>query len=189
MLSPDGKTLAYVSTQGGARTTNIWVMDLATRRTRNLTGDGSTEIRAHHERQFPPVVVAGRPVDRLHLRSRREVDRCGTGGGRRSLPSDQPVRHARGRQRAAASDHDHARPPPPASPQWSADGSKLLVYELPTRDTFGARMGGFGIAQLSATSQIVEIDVATGARTVITQGPGLKTNPHYLPGGRGRPTC
>ncbi len=69
------------------------------------------------------------------------------------------------------------------SPQWSADGSKLVVYEVPTRETFGARMGGFGIAQLSATSQIVEIDVATGARTVVTQGPGLKTNPHYAAGG------
>ena len=30
--------LAYVSTQGGARTANIWVMDVATKRTRNLTG-------------------------------------------------------------------------------------------------------------------------------------------------------
>ncbi len=30
-VSPDGRSMAYVSTQGGARTTNIWVMDLATR--------------------------------------------------------------------------------------------------------------------------------------------------------------
>jgi Tol biopolymer transport system component len=69
------------------------------------------------------------------------------------------------------------------APQWSADGRKLLVYEVATRETFGARMGGFGIAQLMATSQIAEIDVASGARTVVTQGPGLKTNAHYLPGG------
>src|SRR5512146_1528016 len=31
-LSPDGTRLAFVSTKGGARTTNIWVMDLKTRR-------------------------------------------------------------------------------------------------------------------------------------------------------------
>src|SRR3982751_762287 len=43
VLSPDGRTLAFVSTQGGARTANIWVMDLATKRARNLTGDGRKE--------------------------------------------------------------------------------------------------------------------------------------------------
>ena len=32
VLSPDGKSLAYVSTQGGARTANIWVMDLKSRK-------------------------------------------------------------------------------------------------------------------------------------------------------------
>ncbi len=50
VLSPDGKTLAYVSTQGGARTANIWVMDLATKRTRNLTGVGSKD---------PPLTMNG----------------------------------------------------------------------------------------------------------------------------------
>ena len=49
------------------------------------------------------------------------------------------------------------------APKWSADGKKLLAYSLGTRDTFGARMHGAGIAALGSTSQIVEIDVATGA--------------------------
>src|SRR6185312_9603400 len=40
VLSPDGTKLAYVSTKGGARTTNIWVLDLKTRKARNLTWDG-----------------------------------------------------------------------------------------------------------------------------------------------------
>ncbi len=65
------------------------------------------------------------------------------------------------------------------APKWSADGRKLIVYEVPTRETFGARMHGFGIAALGATSQIVEIDVASGERTVLTDGAGLKTNPEY----------
>ena len=55
MLSPDGKTLAYVSTHGGARTANIWVMDLATRRTRNLTGDGRKDIPLTMNGNFRPA--------------------------------------------------------------------------------------------------------------------------------------
>ena len=70
------------------------------------------------------------------------------------------------------------------TPKWSADGRKLVSYEVPTRETFGARMHGFGIAALGATSQIVEIDVESGERKVLTSGAGLKTNPSYLAGAR-----
>src|SRR5262245_65535988 len=49
-LSPDGKTLAYVSTKGGARTANIWVMAIATRKAKNLTGDGKSA---------PPLTMSG----------------------------------------------------------------------------------------------------------------------------------
>ena len=47
VLSPDGKKLAYVSTKGGARTANIWVMDLTTHRAKNLTGDGKSDLLWH----------------------------------------------------------------------------------------------------------------------------------------------
>ena len=50
VVSPDGRSLAFVSTEGGARTANIWVMDLASKRARNLTGDGRKE---------PPAAMNG----------------------------------------------------------------------------------------------------------------------------------
>src|SRR5689334_9693990 len=53
-LSPDGTKLVYVSTQGGARTTNIWVMDLATHRAKNLTGDGKPEPSLTMNGNFRP---------------------------------------------------------------------------------------------------------------------------------------
>ena len=181
-LSPDGKTLAYVSTQGGARTANIWVMDLASKRTRNLTGDGRKDIPLTMNGNFRP---SWSPDGQwLAFTSDRgegwKGAEQGAGAGHTQPTSVYLMRpDGSGLRRLTTTAPDTTT----GSPQWSSDGRKLLVYELPARETFGARMGGFGIAQLSATSQIVEIDVASGARTVLTQGPGLKTNPHYLPGG------
>lgn len=182
VVSPDGRQLAYVSTQGGARTANIWVMDLGSRHARNLTGDG---------RKDPPATMNGhfRPSwspdgQWLAFTSDRGEGWIGAeqgAGAGHSHPTSLYVMRADGSGMRRLT--NTAPAVATGSPLWSADGRKLLVYELPTRETFGARMGGFGIAQLSATSQIVEIDVASGARTAVTAGPGLKTNPHYLPGG------
>ena len=181
-LSPDGRTLAYVSTQGGARTANIWVMDVATKRARNLTGDGRKDIPLTMNGNFRP---AWSPDGQwLAFTSDRgegwKGAEQGAGAGH-SQPTSVYVMRADGTglRRLTQTAPQTAT----GSPQWSADGTKLVVYEIPTRETFGARMGGFNIAQLSGTSQIAEIDVASGARKELTQGPGLKTNPHLLLGG------
>lgn len=182
-LSPDGRKLAFVSTRGGARTANVWIKELDSKRTRNLTGDGRTDIPLTMNGNFRPAWSPdGASIAFTSDRGEHWIGAEQGAGAGHSHPTSLYVMHADG------SDVRRLTMTTPTtttgSPQWSPDGRKLLVYEVPTRDTFGARMGGFGIAQLSATSQIAEIDVATGARTVLTQGPGLKTNPHYLSGGR-----
>ena len=183
VLSPDRRTLAYVSTQGGARTANIWVMDLATKRRQNLTGDGRKDIPLTMNGNFRPSWSPdGLWIAFTSDRGERWMGAEQGAGAGHSHPTSLYVMRADGNglRRLTTTAPESAT----GSPQWSSDGRKLLVYELPTRETFGARMGGFRIPQLSATSQIVEIDVASGARTIVAQGPGLKTNPHYLPGGR-----
>jgi Tol biopolymer transport system component len=182
-VSPDGRYLAYVSTKGGARTANIWVMDLKTKKARNLTGDG---------KKAPPVTMNGyfRPswspdgkwIAFSSDRGERWIGAETGAGAGHSHPTSLYVIRAdgTGMRRLTSTTPDTAF----GTPKWSPDGRKLVAYEIPTRETFGARMHGFGIAALGATSQIVEIDVETGERKVLTEGPGLKVNPEYLPGGR-----
>ena len=60
---------------------------------------------------------------------------------------------------------------------WSPDGKRIAFYESTVEETWGARRPE-RIALVS--SQIVSVDVATGARTVHTSGPGFKVFPQYL---------
>ena len=60
VLSPDGRTLAFVSTRGSG-TANLWLLDLAAKKYTNLT--------SNQARQLPAGVVARRRLDRLQLRS------------------------------------------------------------------------------------------------------------------------
>ncbi|MEO6185875.1 MAG: hypothetical protein ABIP38_00255, partial [Steroidobacteraceae bacterium] len=182
-ISPDGKSMAYVSTKGGARTANIWVMDLATKRACNLTGNGKVEPPATMNGFFRPSWSAdGKWIAFSSDRGEGWIGAETGAGAGHSHPTSLYVMRADGSEMRRLT----STTPQTAfgTPKWSADGRKLVAYEIATRDTFGARMHGFGIAQLGATSQIVEIDVASGERKPITSGAGLKTNPAYLGGAR-----
>src|SRR5690606_7141673 len=129
VLSPDGTKLAYVSTKGGARTANIWVMDLATRQARNLTGDGRTEppqlMNGHFRPAWSPdgqwiafssdrgekwqgAVVGCVSVDCHQLRPRREFAGRRGRRWRGRLASLLAVRDASRRQRPASA-HQQGR--------------------------------------------------------------------------------
>lgn len=182
VLSPDGTKLAYVSTRGGARTANIWVLDLKSRQARNLTGDGRTEVPALMSGHFRPAWSADSQwiafsSDRGEKWAGAE---SGAGAGH-SHPTSLYVMRADGTGLRRVTNKPGTAY---GAPKFSADGRKLVAYTLPVRETFAARMHGAGIAALNSTSQIVEIDVASGEETPVTTGAGLKTNPQYLPDGR-----
>jgi Tol biopolymer transport system component len=182
VLSPDGNSLAYVSTKGGARTANIWVLDLKTHRARNLTGDGKVEPHETMNGYFRPSWSPdGKWIAFSSDRGEKwQGAETGAGAGH-SHPTSLYImkRDGSGMKRLTTSAEGNAF----GAPKWSADGSKLVAYTLPIRQTFAARMHGAGIAALNSTSQIVEVDVASGAQKLLTSGPGLKTSPQYLPDG------
>jgi Tol biopolymer transport system component len=181
-LSPDGTKLAFVSTQGGARTTNIWIMDLKSRRSRNLTGDGKSEPSPTMNSNFRPAWSPdGKWIaftsDRGEKWGGAEM---GAGAGHTHPTSLYVVRvDGTGLRRLTSSTPETST----GTPKWSADGKKIVVYQIATKDTFIARMEGFPGLPFATTSQIVAVDVVTGAISPVSSGPGLKTNPQYLADG------
>ena len=165
-LSPDNRSLAFVSSRGDG-STDIYIMDLESRRIRNLTNapggdfrpswspDGET-IAFSSERGtgFPHQdypAVAGK-WEHVQAASVYVINTNGT--GLRKLTTDLEMTAG--------------------SPKWSPDGSKIVFYEMLVRDTFRARFGG------GQSSSIVSVDLATGERTVHASGPGLKVSPQFI---------
>jgi Tol biopolymer transport system component len=183
VLSPDGAKLAYVSTKGGAKTTNIWVLDLKTKAARNLTSDDkSTPSPTMNSNFRPSWSPDGKWIafssDRGEKWAGAEV---GAGVGHTQPLSLYVIRpDGTGLRRITTTSPALST----GEPRWTRDGQKLLAYEIKTPDTMGARFADFSGPYITAVSQIVEIDVATGDRKAVTSGAGLKTDAEDLGGGK-----
>jgi TolB protein len=172
VLSPDGNWLAFVSSRAGQA--DIWLLELRTRRLRNLTNhpggdyrpawspDGRwiafTSDRDSDGARASTAVRPGRSFAPLQSTS-IYVMRADGSGLRRFTTSESSVGGA----------------------AWSPDGTQIAVYEAAPLDW---QMMARSFTGPVATSQIVSIDVATGARQVLTSGPGRKYTPKWIVPGR-----
>lgn len=175
-LSPDDNQLAFVSSRGSG-TNNIWILDIKTRKARNLTGTPALQAAAGKMDGFfrPSWSPDGKWIA---FSSDRGMDFKGhkfpaPGWEHIQAASIYVIRPDGTGLRKLTPDSEMA-----GSPKWSADSKQVVFYDLDAEYTFAAR--GFG----QATSQIVSVDVTTGARMERTSGPGLKVSPQFLSGDR-----
>jgi TolB protein len=162
-LSPDGKTMAFVSTRDGG-TANIWTLDLASKKTTNLTANRSGNFRPSwspdgawiaftSDRDAQPGVWPGMWE---HLQSTGVYVMRARGGDLRRLTRKDGFA---------------------GSPSWSADGRRILFYET---DELGAYLAKGG----NSRTEIVSVDVATGERKFYTASNETKLSPRWLSQGR-----
>jgi Tol biopolymer transport system component len=177
-LSPDGTMAAFVSTRDGYKP-NIWVLDLRTRRMRNLTasktiaGDPGGPDGYFRPSWSPDGKWIAFSSDRnTPWRGHDE----GHGWEHTQELSIYIIRPDGSGFRKVASKPDHCL----GSPKWSSDGRRILFYEITTEGTWGAHRPEW-IGRVG--SQIVSVDVSSGERIEHSSGPGLKLFPQFLAGG------
>jgi Tol biopolymer transport system component len=176
VLSPDGTMAAYVSTQDGYKP-NIWVKELRSGRTRNLTASKTIAgDPGGPDGYFRP---AWSPDGRwIAFSSDRNTPWRGHDDGHGWEHTQELsiylIRPDGSGFRKLASKPGYCL----GSPKWSPDGRRIVYYEITTEGTWGAHRPEW-IGRVG--SQIVSVDVATGQdRVEHTSGPGLKLFPQYL---------
>ena len=171
-MSPNGRSVAFVSSRGGQA--DIWLLDLESKRLQNLTdhpgGDyrpawspdgqwlaftsdrNSDGARAATPLRGTAESFSPRQITELH------VVRPDGSGLRRITDGDASVGGA----------------------AWSADGTRLAFYEASVVDwrAMNSVLGPPSIP--TGTSQIVTMELATGARQMLTSGPGRKYSPKWI---------
>ena len=162
-LSPDGRTLAFVSTRARG-TADVWLLDLASKTASNLTDHPSGNFRPRWSPDGAWIVFTSdrdaEPGDQPgmweHLQST---------GVYLVRPDGTGLRRLTGLGGVAG------------SPSWSADGRRVLFYET---DPVGAYLAKSGRSR----TELVSVDIDTAERVQYTASQETKLSPAWLSGGR-----
>jgi TolB protein len=164
-LSPDGRTVAFVSSRTGHA--EIFMLDLATKTVRNIT---------HHEGgHYRP---AWSPDGQwLAISSDRDSPKPQRPDGFELIQQTEIyVLHPDGSGfRRLTRTNSYA-----GSPSWSPDGKQIVYYKASFDDVIRIS----DPRHLRGTTQIAQVDVASGEEKELTHGKGEKWSPRWLADGR-----
>lgn len=162
-LSPDGKSLAFISTRGSG-TANLWLLDLASKKYRALTSGQPGNFRPAWSPDGAWIAFSS---DRDTI--------PGTFPGQWEVLQSTGIYVIRpdgtGMRRVAKTGGVAG------SPSWSADGKRILFYETDETGAYLAKSG-------NSRTELVEVDVASGERRQFTASNQVKLAPKFLTGGK-----
>jgi Tol biopolymer transport system component len=164
-FSPDQKQIVFVSTRA-AGFANLWILDVATRKTHALTSGHGGDFRPawspdgkwiafSSDRDSSLPDAKGR-WERLHIAGIYIVHPDGTGLKRMTVKDGNFC----------------------GSPKWSVDSKSLIAYCMIGQDTWDNRVG-----QDQTDDTLNRIDVATGMISAVKAPTGTKEAPFLLPSG------
>jgi TolB protein len=164
-FAPDGKQLVFVSTRAGG-TSDLWTMDLQTRRAKPLTSGPGGDFRPAWSPDGKWIAFASDRLSNLPFAH---------GRWERLHLVDVYVIHPDGTGLKRITEHGDFC----GSPKWFPDSKRVLAYCMNAEQTLDNRRA---IPEHPEDTRLVAIDVATGAATDVPAGAGVKFNPSLLPG-------
>ncbi|MDE3196204.1 MAG: PD40 domain-containing protein [Acidobacteriota bacterium] len=164
-FSPDGKQLVFVSTRAGGRA-NLWTLDLATLRTKQLTPGAGGDFRPAWSPDGKWIVFSS---------DRESSFPFGHGRWERlQLTEIYVIRPDGSGLRKVTNTGGFC-----GSPKWTRDSAHVVAFCMTGEQTLPSRSpnpAGVG------DTRLVSIDIATGALADVSAGPGVKFNPSPLAG-------
>src|SRR5262245_18024253 len=165
-FSPDGKQLAFVTTRASGFA-NVWTLDIASRRAKPLTSGNGGDYRPAWSPDGQWIAFSS---------SRGSTMTFAHGRWEHLQLADIYVTHPDGTGLKRVGDHGNFC----GSPRWTADGRRVLVYCMDAEKTLETRRPA---PRPGHDTELVYLDIATGSKTAVPAGAGVKFNPSILSAG------
>lgn len=162
-FSPDSRQIVFVSSRNGGFA-HLWIMDLATRRTRMLTSGAGGDFR-------PAWSPDGKWI--AFSSDRESSLPSAHGRWERLQVVDLYVVRTDGTGLRRITEHGNFT----GSPKWAADGQHVLAYAMTAEQTLANRRFH---PDAGNDTRLVLIEVATGKTTDVAAGPGVKFDPSFV---------